>query len=142
MAAIRYRVGPGWRAQQRETQDVAGVVVTVFGVVQQTEAVLAVVQIGPAQRRNFELRLIPAVVAGGWAFDAAVWDFVGGLIAGRCQRKGRFQQDVVFMPINVVDDVDLIRAGGKLYLLHELGLRPMARYPNRSECRALLNQID
>src|SRR5277367_2350768 len=142
MAAIRYRVGPCWRAQQRETQDVAGVVVTVFGVVQQTEAVLAVVQIGPAQRRNFELRLIPAVVAGGWAFDAAVWDFVGGLIAGCGQRESRFEQYVVLMPVDVVDDVDLVRTGGELNLLYELRFRPMAGHLDRGACRTLLDQLD
>jgi hypothetical protein len=65
-------------------------------------------EIGPAHGRNLKLSLLPTVVARGGAVDGAVGDFVGGKAAGCRKRKGRFQQDVLLMPVDVVFDVDLI----------------------------------
>ena len=97
------------------------------------EAVLAVAKIGPAHGGYFELRLLPGVVAGGGAVDGAVGNFVGGEGAAGCEREGGLEEDVRFVPVEFVVDVDLIAIGCKAEGLHELwssasdGLR---------ECRA------
>ena len=57
MSLVGVGIGPLGPAQQREAQDVVLGVVAVLGVVEQAEAVGCVREVGPAQRRNFELRL-------------------------------------------------------------------------------------
>ena len=68
---------------------------------------LAVAQVGPALRGHFKLRLLPTVVAGGGALDGAIGDFVGGEGARGGKREGSFEQDVRFMPVELVVDIDL-----------------------------------
>ena len=77
MAAIGVGIGRGGRAQQSQAQQVAHRVVAVLRIVDEAEAVLRVAEVGPAQRRHFEARLFPAVVARGRPLDGSVGNLVG-----------------------------------------------------------------
>jgi len=71
VAAIGLRIRPNRRTQQREAQHIALIVVSKLGFIDQAEAMLSVAKIGPALRRDFELRLLPTVVPRRGAFNAA-----------------------------------------------------------------------
>ena len=82
LAAVGVGVGRGGRAQQGEAEDAAFVVVAVLGVVEDGEAsCLASPRSAQLQRGDFELGLLPGVVAKRGALDGAEGDLVGGLVA-------------------------------------------------------------
>ncbi len=114
MAHVGVCVRPLGRAQKGEAKEVADGVVAVLGVVDDGEAVLAVAEIGPAHGGYFELRFLPGVVAGGGAVDGAVGDFVGGEGAAGCEREGGLEEDVRFVPVDFVVDVDLSPSAARL----------------------------
>ena len=107
-AAVGVRIGPHRRAQQRQPQHIVAAVVAVLGLVDQREPMLAVAQVGPAQRRHFKPGLLPAVVACRRPLDRAVGNLIRGHGAGRSQREGSLEQHVRLVPVDVVDDIDLI----------------------------------
>ena len=80
----------------------------------------AVAEIGPLLRGNFKLGFFPTVIAGGGAFDGAVGDFVGREGTAGGQREGGFEQDVGFVPVDVVVDVDLVEPRGRLMVCTNL----------------------
>jgi hypothetical protein len=81
---------------------------------------LPIAKIGPALRRNLELRLLPTIVPRGGAFNAAERNLIRGMVAGCGQRESGFQQNVGLMPVDVVHHVDLIGSGIQRDVLHEL----------------------
>ena len=109
--AIGLRIRPGRRTQQREAQHIVLVVVPILGLIDQAEAMLPIAQIGPAQCRHLELRLLPTIVARRGPFNAAVRNLIGGLVAGCGQRERGLQQNVRLMPVDVVHHIDLIGSG-------------------------------
>ena len=87
----------------------------------------AVAEIGPLLRGNFKLGFFPTVIAGGGAFDGAVGDFVGREGTAGGQREGGFEQDVGFVPVDVVVDVDMSEPRAETMVCDELGILPIAR---------------
>ena len=85
---------------------------------------LAIAEIGPAESGDFELRLLPAVVARSGTIDGAVGNFVGSHRTRCGERKCGLQQFVRLVPVDVVNDIDLIGAGVKNNLLHEFRILP------------------
>src|SRR5208282_1192274 len=72
MAFVGMRIGPFWRAQQRETQHVALHIVSILAVVKQTEAVFRIRKISPTLRRDFEFGLFGGSVPSRRTFDRAI----------------------------------------------------------------------
>ena len=145
MAHVGVGVGPFGRAEQGEAQDVAGGVVAEFGVVDEAQAVDFAIsacarEVGPLLGRDFELGLFPAIGAGGGAFDGAVGDFISCVIAGDGQREGGFEEDVGFVPVDFVVDVDQIavEADG----LDEFRALPGTRDTDAGACGFGINQLD
>ena len=93
-------------AEEGDAEGVADGVVAVLGVVEDGEALLGVAEVGPALGGDFELGFLPGVVAGGGALDGAVGDLVGGFGAGGGEWEGGFEEDVGFVPVDVVVDAD------------------------------------
>ena len=98
--AISVGVGPGWRAEKRQPQKIADSIIAVFRIVEQAEAVLSVSQIGPTERRDFELCFLEAVAACGGTSDGAVGNLGGCGIARGGKRERRLQQHMRFVPID------------------------------------------
>src|ERR1700733_1521826 len=118
--AVCVRIGPYGRTQQRNAQHVVLVVISVLGVVDQTEAMLRVAKVGPAQSRYFKLRLLPGVIARCCAFNASVGNFICGFVAGCGQWECSLQQDMSLVPIEVIYNVYLIGTGIKCNVLYKL----------------------
>jgi len=119
MAAIRIWIGPGGRTEQRKPQNISLGVVAVLGIVDQAEAVARVSEIRPAQRRDFILGCFPSIVARCGTLDGAVGNFERrGFARGR-ERKRGLQQDVRFVPVDVVRNVDPIDPGIQRYVLNK-----------------------
>ena len=119
-------VGPGGGAEEGDAEGVAGCVVAVLGVVEDGEALLGVAEVGPAHGGDFELGFLPGVVAGGGALDGAVGDLVGGFGAGGGEGEGGFEEDVGFVPVDVVVDDDGVGVGVEGDVLDEFGGLPGA----------------
>ena len=69
---------------------------------------LSITEIGPAERGDLKLGLLPGVVAGGGTLDAAIRNFVGRLLVGNGQRKSGLQQHMGLVPVDVVADHNLV----------------------------------
>ncbi len=52
--------------------------------------------------------------------DGTVGNFVGGLVAGGGEREGGFEEDVGFVPVDVVVDVDGVGSGVEGDVLDEV----------------------
>src|SRR5208337_2946111 len=120
VSAISLRVGPHRRTEKREAQHITLIVIAKLGFVDETKAVLPIAKVGPALRRNFELGLFPTVVARSGAFDAAERNFVSGMAAGCGQRESGLEQNVSLVPVDVVNDVNLIGSSVERDVLHKL----------------------
>src|ERR1700686_4443986 len=59
VAAVGFRIGPGWRPQKRKPKHIALGVVSILRFIEQAETVVAVAEVGPAERREF--RRLPGV---------------------------------------------------------------------------------
>ena len=70
--AVGIPVRPGWRAQQRDAQHIVLAVIPTLRLIQQAETMLSIALVGPAQRRDFKLRLLPALVARGRSLNAGI----------------------------------------------------------------------
>jgi hypothetical protein len=86
MRPVRIRIGRYRRAEQAEPQQIAHTVISVFGFIDQTETI-RIAKIGPAQRRNFEAGLLPAIIPRGWPFDGSIGNLIGCEWARRRQRR-------------------------------------------------------
>ena len=128
MAHVGDRVRPLGGAEEAEAQDVADCVVTEFGIVDKREAVLVVAEVGPELGGNFELRFFPAVGAFGGALDFAVSDVVGGVVALCAKRERGLEENVGFVPVDLIVDIDLTIGGSEADGLDELGVLPGAGY--------------
>src|ERR1700732_363346 len=62
--------------QQRDAHDTPLRIVAILRVVDQAKAMLAVAEIGPTYRRNFELRIFPAIVACGGPLNGSIGNLV------------------------------------------------------------------
>ena len=93
VSAVGVRIGPGGRTQQREAQHIVLIVVADIRFVHQAEAMLAIAQIGPAMRRNFKLRLLPAIVARGGRSNAAIRNLVGAMSRWLRRRETRLSAE-------------------------------------------------
>ena len=102
---------------------------------------LAVTQIRPAQRRHLELGIFPTVVPRRRPLDRTVRNLVRSLAAGGGQGKRCLEQNVRFMPVDVVDHIHSIDAVVKRDVLHELRALPGAGHPNHRLQRPLLDQL-
>src|ERR1700751_3672601 len=118
-AAVGFGMGPGGRAPERESKNAFLCVVTVLGFVDKSEAMSSVAEVGPTQSWDFELGFLPAVVASGGTVDCAVRNLVGGVGAGGDEWNRGLQQDVGFVPVDVVGDVDTIEVGVEADVLNE-----------------------
>jgi hypothetical protein len=103
---------------------------------------LRVAEVGPAQGGHFELGGLPAVVARGGTLDGAVGDFVGGVGAGCGEREGGLEEDVGFVPVDVVVDDDGVGVGGEGDVLHEVGALPGAFETDGGAHGAVLDELD
>ena len=120
MALVGVGVRPGGRTQERDAERVADGVVAVLRVVEDGEAGGGVAEVGPAECGDFELGFLERVVAGSGALDGAVRDFVGGFGTGVGEREGGFEEDVLFVPVDVVGDADGVGPGVKRDVLDEM----------------------
>src|SRR5260370_838452 len=75
LAFIGMRVRPLGGTQQGKAQDVAFGIVSVFAIVQQTEAVVMVREVCPLQGGHFKLGLLRRRAPRGGAFDGAIGGF-------------------------------------------------------------------
>ena len=141
MLAVGVRIGPGRGTQQRKPQHVALRVVAIFRIVDQAEAMRSVAEIGPAQRRHFEFRRFPGVIARGRPLDGTVRNFVGRLPARRCERERRFEQHMGLVPIDTVDDIHAIQARIERDVLHEFRMLPAARDANHRAQRSVFHHL-
>src|SRR5450755_1672187 len=92
MASIRVGIGPGWRPEEGKPKRSSLSVIPIFRFVDQTETVVAVAKVCPAQRGDLEFRRFPSIVARGGAFDRPIGNFVSCMRGLRdCQGKRRFQ---------------------------------------------------
>ena len=111
VAAVGVGIGPGGGAEEGEAEGVAYGVVAELGVVEEGEALFCVAEVGPALGGDFELGFFPGVVARGGAFDGAVGDLVGGFRAGCGEGECGLEEDVGFVPVDVVVDDDGVGVG-------------------------------
>ena len=110
-ALIGDRIRPCGATKQRQTKDVADGVVAILGAVEQAQAVGAVAFVSPAQGGDFEACLLEAVVASGRALDRAVGNFIGCRFVCGGERKGRLEEDVLFVPVEVIVDDEFVGVG-------------------------------
>ena len=74
--------------------------------------------------------------------DGAVGDFVGCVVAGCGERECGFEQDVGFVPVDVVGDEDFIGVGVEGDFLDEFGALPGAGYLNAGAHGAAFDDLD
>ena len=81
---------------------------------------LPIARIGPAQRRNFKPRLLETIIPSSRASNRSIGNFVGRLSATRRQRKCYLQQNMSFMPVDIIADHRMIGACIENDILHKL----------------------
>ncbi len=73
--------------------------------------------------------------------DGSVGNFKSSFRAAGRKRESGFQQDVGFMPVHIVDDIDAVHAGVEDDVLHEFRFVPVASDANDAADWALLNKL-
>ena len=81
---------------------------------------LAVAKVGPAHRRYFELRLLPRIVARRCPIDRSVRNFIRRKRTGRSQRECSLEQNVRFVPVELILDIHLVAFSSQAVYLHKL----------------------
>src|SRR6267142_4645498 len=104
------RIGPLWRAQKRKTQYIAFGVVSIFAVIQKTEPMCGIRNVGPTLRRHFKLRLLCGRIASSGTLDGAEGNLESRFVAMRADRKSHFKQNMFFVPLRLHLHVDPRRA--------------------------------
>src|SRR6202451_4559557 len=119
-SSIRIRVRSDGRSQKSQPEQIAIRVVAVFRGVDEAETMLAIAQVGPAHSGHFKARFFEAVVARSRPLNRSIGNLVGSIGAGGSEGKSGLQQDMGFVPVNVVGDQHLVAAGQKRELLNKL----------------------
>src|SRR5579872_1219381 len=104
VTAVSVRIRRSGRAQQRKAQYIALCVIAILRFVDQAETVLTIAEISPTDSRHLEFRCFPTVVPCSGAVDRTVGNFIGSFGAGSSERKGCLQQNMRFMPVNIIAD--------------------------------------
>src|SRR5690348_7968621 len=125
MALIGMRIGPGGRTKQRKAQDVALGVVAVLAVIQQAEAVLAVGQVGPSDRRDFKFSLLRGRAPRRRPLNAPIRDLKSGFFVVGAEREANLQQNVLLVPFDLGLYVDSMRVFFKSDVPDEGGVLKM-----------------
>src|SRR5690242_18818231 len=95
-------IGRGGTAQEAEAHDIVTNIMTVFAVVEQADAVIALAQVHPLLRARLEARPVPACVVVGGTLHITPLDLVGRYRAENIDREGDFEQDVALAPVDAV----------------------------------------
>ena len=105
-AKICHRVGHGGGTEQSDPHDVVPDVVPIFAVVQETDAVIALAQVGPLVGAGLEARPVPARVAVGGSLHVAPLDLIRGLRREHIHGEGGLEQYVALVPFDVCVEVE------------------------------------
>ena len=102
------REDPG--LQERQTNNIIVYVMPILTIVQQADTVSPFAQINPAMSAGLKTGYIPGGVTMRRTLNAAKLNFMGRSCAVDCQRKGSFQQRLVFVPVDFCSKVDARRS--------------------------------
>ncbi len=100
LAQVGARIGHSGATQQADAHDVVADVVAVLAVVEQTDAVVALAQVGPFLGAGFKARPVPTGVAVGGPLHVTPLNLISRHRGETFHREGYFQQDVPLAPVN------------------------------------------
>src|SRR5260370_31158896 len=95
--------------KQRQTNNIIVNIMPILTIIKQADTVSPFAQINPAMSTCLKSGHIPGCITMREALNIAKLDFIGCSCAVDCQRKRRFQQRLVFVPVDLGGNVDALR---------------------------------
>src|SRR5260370_38677250 len=118
--------------KQRQTNNIIVNIMPILTIIKQADTVSPFAQINPAMSTCLKSGHIPGCITMREALNIAKLDFIGCSCAVDCQRKRRFQQRLVFVPVDLGGNVDARRVAPERNTLRDT--RGQVRTDNFDGC--------